>query len=61
MRKTAFEPCLPSRGTKVPASPNWINEIKHDGHRLIVEREQKRVRLFTKNGHDWIRGSSSPR
>jgi bifunctional non-homologous end joining protein LigD len=53
MRKTAFEPCLPTRGTKVPAGPDWIHEIKHDGYRLIVQREGKRVRLFTRNGHDW--------
>ena len=53
MRKTAFEPCLPTRGTKVPAGAEWIHEIKQDGYRLIVQREGKRVRLFTKNGFDW--------
>lgn len=53
MRKTAFDPCLPSRGTKVPASPDWLHEVKYDGYRMIVHREGKRVRLFTKNGHDW--------
>ena len=25
----------------------------HDGYRLIVQREGERVRLFTRNGHDW--------
>ena len=45
MRNTAFEPCIPTRGSKVPAGPDWIHEIKHDGHRLIVQREGKRVRL----------------
>jgi bifunctional non-homologous end joining protein LigD len=44
---------LPTRGTKVPAGPDWLHEIKHDGYRLIVQREGKRVRLFTRNGHDW--------
>ena len=53
MRKVAFEPCIPTRGTKVPAGPDWIHEIKHDGYRLIVQREGKRVRLFTRNGYDW--------
>jgi ATP-dependent DNA ligase len=53
MRKSAFEPCIPTRGTKVPAGPDWLHEIKHDGYRLIVQREGKRVRLFTRNGHDW--------
>ena len=27
--------------------------MKHDGYRLIVQREGKRVCLFTRNGHDW--------
>ncbi len=53
MPKPAFEPCIPTRGTKVPARPEWIHEIKHDGYRMIVERDGKRVRLFTRNGHDW--------
>ena len=33
--------------------PDWIHEIKHDGYRLIVQRDGNRVRLFTRNGHDW--------
>jgi bifunctional non-homologous end joining protein LigD len=53
MRRVEFAPCLPSRGTKVPAGPDWIHEIKHDGYRLTVHRDGKRVRLFTRNGHDW--------
>jgi ATP-dependent DNA ligase len=53
MRKPAFEPCLPTRGAKVPAGKDWLHEIKHDGYRMIVQRDGKRVRLFTKNGHDW--------
>ena len=48
-----MNPCLPTRGIKVPSSPDWIHEIKHDGYRLIVQRDGKRVRLFTRNGHDW--------
>jgi bifunctional non-homologous end joining protein LigD len=53
MRKNPFEPCIPMHGTKVPTGPNWFHEIKHDGYRLIVQRERERVRLFTRNGHDW--------
>jgi bifunctional non-homologous end joining protein LigD len=49
----AFEPCIPTRGTKVPTGRDWLHEIKHDGYRLIVQREGSRVRLFTRNGHDW--------
>ena len=53
VRQFQFQPCIPTRGTEVPAGPDWIHEIKHDGYRLIVRREGKRVRLFTRDGHDW--------
>jgi bifunctional non-homologous end joining protein LigD len=53
MRKRAFEPCIPTPGKTVPSGADWIHEVKHDGYRLIVQREGKRVRLFTRNGHDW--------
>jgi bifunctional non-homologous end joining protein LigD len=53
MRQYEYQPCIPTRGTKVPAGPEWLHEIKHDGYRLIVQREGKRVRLFTRNGYDW--------
>jgi bifunctional non-homologous end joining protein LigD len=53
MRNVAFEPCIPTRGTKVPAGPGWFHEIKHDGYRLIVVRDRKRVKLLTRNAYDW--------
>jgi bifunctional non-homologous end joining protein LigD len=38
----------------VPAGRDWIHEIKHDGYRLIVQKlDRQKVRLFTRNGHDW--------
>jgi ATP-dependent DNA ligase len=37
----------------VPTGQDWLHEIKHDGYRLIVQRDGKRVRLFTRNGYDW--------
>jgi bifunctional non-homologous end joining protein LigD len=53
LHKVEYQPCIPIRGTRVPVGPDWIHEIKHDGYRLIVQREGNRVRLFTRNGHDW--------
>jgi hypothetical protein len=31
--------CERSRSTRVPIDPDRRHEIKHDGHRLIVQRE----------------------
>jgi bifunctional non-homologous end joining protein LigD len=51
----AFDFCIPTRGTEVPAGPDWLHEIKYDGYRLRVERDGDRVRLITRNGYDWTR------
>src|SRR5689334_19773326 len=51
--RSAFLPCLPTSGERVPAAPTWLHEIKYDGYRLIVQREGERVRLFSRNGNDW--------
>jgi len=51
MLRTIDQPCLPTRGTKVPTGPDWIHEVKYDG--MLVARKDKRVRLFSRNGHDW--------
>src|SRR5262249_13149832 len=57
LRRASFpdfcEPCLPSPADKPPAGADWLHEIKHDGFRMLVRREAARVRLFSRNGHDW--------
>jgi bifunctional non-homologous end joining protein LigD len=50
--QSPYQPCIPTRATKVPASKFWIHEVKHDGYRVIVQRDGKTVRLFSRNGHD---------
>ena len=50
MPNSAFQPCIPSRGTTVPTGTDWVHEIKHDGYRLIVQKDRQRVRLLTRNG-----------
>jgi ATP-dependent DNA ligase len=37
----------------VPTGPGWAYEIKHDGFRFQCWRERKRVRVFSRGGHDW--------
>ena len=51
----SFDFCIPTRGTKVPAGPDWLHEIKYDGYRLRVERNGDRVRLITRGGYDWTK------
>jgi bifunctional non-homologous end joining protein LigD len=31
---------LPTKADKVPAGADWIHEIKYDGYRMLVVREQ---------------------
>jgi bifunctional non-homologous end joining protein LigD len=52
-RKLDYLPCLPTAAPKVPASRDWLHEIKYDGYRMLVVRDGARVRLLTRNGHDW--------
>jgi ATP-dependent DNA ligase len=43
--KRHAQPPIPTRAAKVPAGPDWIHEIKHDGYRLIVQKtDRQRVR-----------------
>ena len=53
LRTLEYQPCLPTRGTKVPSGPDWIHEVKYDGYRMLVARKDKRVRFFSRNGHNW--------
>jgi ATP-dependent DNA ligase len=48
-----FDFCIPTRGTKVPHTPDWLHEIKYDGYRVLLERDGNRVRLISRNGYDW--------
>jgi bifunctional non-homologous end joining protein LigD len=34
-----FQRCIPTRATKVPAHQDWLHEVKHDGFRMIVQRD----------------------
>jgi ATP-dependent DNA ligase len=55
-----LEFCLPTNAAKVPAGPEWLHEIKHDGFRIRVERDGDRVRLITRGGkrYPWIAESA---
>src|SRR2546429_6266662 len=46
-------PAQPVLASKPPSGPNWVHEIKHDGYRMIVRRDGRAVRLFSRNAYDW--------
>ena len=52
-RKPTIEPCLPRPAKEPPCGPDWIHEIKHDGFRILARRDERGVRLFTRNGYDF--------
>jgi bifunctional non-homologous end joining protein LigD len=48
-----IQPCQPIGTVSPPCGGDWLHEIKHDGYRMVARRDAARVRLFTRNGHDW--------
>jgi bifunctional non-homologous end joining protein LigD len=52
-RRPTLEPCLPRPANEPPSGPDWIHEIKHDGFRILARRDERGVRLFTRNGYDF--------
>jgi bifunctional non-homologous end joining protein LigD len=48
-----IEPCQRSAAPKLPSGTSWLQEIKHDGHRMMTPRDGRRVRLFARNRNDW--------
>jgi len=46
-------PQLATLVASAPADESWIHEIKFDGYRVIARLDKGKVRIFTRNGHDW--------
>lgn len=46
-------PQLATLSDRAPKGQTWLHEIKFDGYRLMAHIEHGKVRLITRNGHDW--------
>jgi bifunctional non-homologous end joining protein LigD len=53
LKSSFIAPALPRRTEEPPRGPGWIHEIKHDGFRIMARRDERRVRLLTRNGYDF--------
>jgi ATP-dependent DNA ligase len=45
-----YEFSLPTKADQVPTGPDWLHEVKYDGYRMMLIREQDRVRLTRNSG-----------
>ncbi len=50
---TRWKPQLATPADAAPTGKGWIHEIKYDGYRTLVFVEDGKVRMITRNGHDW--------
>jgi bifunctional non-homologous end joining protein LigD len=48
-----LSPQLATPVERAPAGGGWLHEVKFDGYRIVAHVEGGRVRLITRNGHDW--------
>jgi bifunctional non-homologous end joining protein LigD len=48
-----IQPCQPTLVAHPPAGPGWLHEMKHDGYRLLANKEAGRVRLWSRYGTDF--------
>ena len=53
-----IQPQLATLKARAP-SGNWLHEIKYDGYRVQVHLSGGKVKVFTRNGHNWTKRFAS--
>ena len=48
-------PLHPNRQRVVPRGDPWLHEPKFDGYRLQIIKHGGKVRLYSRNGHEWTK------
>jgi bifunctional non-homologous end joining protein LigD len=46
-------PQLATLKLRAPTGDKWIHEIKYDGYRVQIHLNKGKVKIYTRNGHDW--------
>jgi bifunctional non-homologous end joining protein LigD len=46
-------PCQPALADRPPSGPDWLNEIKFDGYRIIARKGGEQVRLWARTTSDY--------
>jgi bifunctional non-homologous end joining protein LigD len=54
-----IKPQLATLKSKAPHGQQWLHEIKFDGYRIQADINGGRKRMFTRNGHEWIKRFST--
>jgi bifunctional non-homologous end joining protein LigD len=54
-----IKPQLATLKAKAPSGEVWIHEIKYDGYRLQPHIDRGKIKIFTRNGHDWTKRFSN--
>lgn len=49
---TAFQPMLATASTELPRGRGWAYEPKWDGVRIVATMDERRARLWTRNGNE---------
>jgi bifunctional non-homologous end joining protein LigD len=47
-----IEPCLPTKADTLPSGGLWLDDIKHDGFRIIARKNGAQVKLYSRAGND---------
>lgn len=46
-------PCQPTLRKEPPTGLGWVHEVKFDGFRIQVHRDDRKVTIYSRNGHDF--------
>ena len=48
-----FQPELCKPAHRPPAGEGWLHEVKWDGYRILASILDRKVQLWSRNGHEW--------